>query len=108
MSNKSPLIALAAVALISTAPVSVFAADESATSKTKIEDDGNGNYTKKTTSEKTDAAGTVTEQENTTKVKKDSNGNVERNMDSKSSIDPKGLFNKTTEETTDETKVNAD
>ena len=98
----------AAIAIVALA-APVFADDTpSASSETKVQSDGNGNYNKKTTTEQTDSAGTTTENTTKVKVKHDRNGNVKKTVDSESSIDPKGLMNKTTTKSSTTEEQNAD
>ncbi len=104
--NKT--LALLAAAGITFA-VPAFAADSVSTeaqSKTKIEKDSDGNYTKtqKMSQESTDTAGTTTSAETNVKVDIDADGESARTVKSKVVEDPKGLFNKTKTLTTDTVK----
>jgi len=101
------ILFMTAIAMVALA-APVFAATESATSQTKVERDSNGNYDRKTTTENTDAAGTTTENSTEVKVKQDSNGNYKKTVESDSSTDPKGLWNKTTAKSTTTEERNAD
>jgi len=104
--TKSLLLftALATVALA----VPAFAADESGSSTVTTKSDSDGNFTKKTNAEHTDAAGTTTKSSTDVKVKTDSNGNVKKTVESDSSTDPKGLMNKTTSSSKTTVEKNAD
>ena len=103
--TKSLLTALALTAFVAPA----FADDTvSATSKTKVEMDSDGNYDRKTTSEQTDVLGTTTESKVKVKVKHDRHGNVTKSVDSKNVVDPKGLLNKTTTKSSTSEEHNVD
>lgn len=86
-----------AIALAATA-APAFAADDTATTKseTKVESDSDGNYSRDTTVENEDEAGTTTKGHTKVKVKHDRHGNVKKTVQNKSSTDPEGLMNKTT------------
>jgi hypothetical protein len=66
--------------------------------ETNYEAKDNGGYTAKEKAESTDANGTTTERVTSKKVDVDSNGNKETTVETKSSTDPKGMFNKTSTE----------
>lgn len=51
-----------------------------------------------TTTERTDANGTVHKTDSTTNIYYDKNGNMKGSVDKKSTTDPKGLMNKSTTE----------
>ena len=106
--TKSVLLLAAVVSLTITAPA--FAADDTESTKasTKVEGDSNGNYTKKTNYEHTDAAGTTSTDNTKVKVKTNSKGDVTKTYETDSSNDPKGLMNKTTDKSTTTVKENAD
>lgn len=102
---KTSIIVIAAAAGVTFA-LPALAEDKAVTeveSKTKVEQDASGNYNKKvTTSQKsTDSAGTTTKADTTVKIDVDADGDSERVVEQTKSTDPKGLFNKTTEATTD-------
>lgn len=93
--NKPFMLLASAAALAFTAPA--FAADkETFKSETKVEKDGKGNYEAKTETKATDAAGTTTTAEKKVDVDVDSDGSKETTVESKATVDPKGLGNKET------------
>ena len=75
-------------------------------SKTTVEKDADGHYSRKQTSssESTDAQGTTTQSEINVKVDTDADGNAQRKVTTESSTDPKGLMNKTKSKTIDNVK----
>lgn len=96
------LTTVAAMAL--TAPA--FAADkESYESKTKVEKSANGDYSEKTTTEKTDMSGTTTSSDKKVSVDVDSNGNTTKSVKTEEVTDPKGLMNKEVTKTKDTEKM---
>ncbi len=106
MKNTKILLATV-IALSLSAPA--FAADkESYESKTKVEKDTNGNYKETTKTEKTDLSGTTNAVEKDVKVKVKSDGETDKTVTTKETIDPKGLMNKETIKTTDMVKAKAD
>lgn len=87
----------------------VYAADESATTKSSTDYKKNGGYSTSSSSSDTTAGGTTSETSNSKEdVDVDSSGKVKQHIESKSTVDPKGLMNKKTSEsdTTVEEKDN--
>jgi hypothetical protein len=78
------------------------------TSDSNFEKDANGNYERKDTITRTDAAGTTRSTEKEETLKMGANGTMEKTTTVESSTDPKGLGNKTTETVTDTKKVTED
>ena len=103
------LFVLAAATSISLAPFTVSAADPvSIRTETKTERDANGNYIKSVTVENKDSKGNKTSDTNEVKIKVDANGNYEKTIESKATNDPKGLFNKSTIESSKTIKNDKD
>ncbi|MGE3622769.1 MAG: hypothetical protein AB7H77_02690 [Bdellovibrionales bacterium] len=101
MTNKLPLCT---IALLLSLSATAFAEESAKTShKVKIDDDGGYSESRSMTDE--DAAGTVTKRDDSLKVEQDDDGSMERRIESKTSTDPKGLFNKETKKTIDKTTV---
>jgi hypothetical protein len=73
-----------------------------------FEKDANGNYERKDTIARTDAAGTTRTSETKVNVKVDDNGNTKKTSVTENTTDPEGLGNKTSVKTTDTTKTTAD
>ncbi len=95
------LFVLAAATSISLAPFAVSAADPVSTrTEVKTERDNNGNYVKSVTVEDKDSDGTKTSDTNEVKVKVDADGDYKKIIENKTVKDPKGLFNKSTVEST--------
>lgn len=79
-----------------------FANDkETVKSETKVEQDASGNYERKSSTERTDANSTTTQQDSKVKVDVDNDGSVKKTVESETSVDPKGLMNKSSVKTTD-------
>lgn len=81
---------------------------KSVKSDSSFEKDANGNYERKDTITRTDAAGTIRSSEKNVSVKIDSKGNAKKTVTSEKSTDPKGLGNKTSVKITDTKKTTAD
>ncbi len=105
--NRKMSLLLAAGALMTVAPSIAFA-EATVDTQTKIERDDSGGYKSTTETTKTDNRGTTGKAEETVKIEKNSDGSVEKSRETKSSVDPKGLFNKSTESTLDETVTDKD
>jgi FlaG/FlaF family flagellin (archaellin) len=82
---------------------STYAADESAKNKSSIEMKENGGYEADRASSETNANGTTRSFKSNVNVDVDDDGNITSTTDTKKTVDPKGLMNKTTTET--ETKM---
>ncbi len=80
---------------------------KSVTSDSSFEKDADGNYERKDTITRTDAAGTTRSAEKSVSVEVDDKGNAKKTVISKTSTDPKGLGNKTSEKVTDTKKTTA-
>lgn len=80
-----------------------FAADETYKSETKVERNNDGSGKANVTVEKSDAAGSKTYNRETS-VDMDDDGDAEKTVETKSTTDPKGLFNKDTVKTKDTVK----
>ncbi len=105
--NKHYILLASAAFFALSAPA--FSADkESYESKTKMERDSDGNFSEKSKTEKTDAAGTTTTNEKKVKVDVDSNGNVDKTVKTEKITDPEGLMNKKTVKTKDTEKTHSD
>ncbi len=90
--TKTIALLASVAALAFAAPV--FAADDSAEAKVKVEHDKDGGYTKTSQAEKTDMNGTTTSAESKAKLSVDSKGNTKKTVRTEQVKDPKGLFNK--------------
>lgn len=88
-------------------PVAVHAATTVDT-ESKMERDDNGGYSSTTEMTKTDEAGTTGTSKETVSVDKHDDGSMEKVHETKSTVDPKGLFNKSTEKTRIETTKDKD
>jgi hypothetical protein len=82
-------------------------ADTSVNSETKIKQDADGDYTKTTSTESIDAAGTAETTEIKEKVDVDANGDTTTERRTETTVDPKGLNNKVTTEDKVETSEKA-
>ncbi len=99
------MVSLCAFALSTPA----FAVDtETSESSTKVQQDSNGNYSNKTSSQSTDAAGTTYTKDQKKTVDVDSSGNKDINSTTVETKDPKGLMNKTTVKKMHHSKTNSD
>ncbi len=102
---KTLLMSLTALALVAAAPA--FAADkESYKTETKVEAKDDGSFEKKTSEESTNMAGTTDKTKTEAKVDVKSDGTADKKVMTKTTHDPKGLFNAHTTKT--EKKVDAD
>lgn len=82
-------------------------ADTSVNSETKIKQDADGDYTRTTSTESVDAAGTAETTEIKEKVDVDANGDTSTERTTETTVDPKGLNNKVTTEETVKTSAKA-
>ncbi len=82
-------------------------ADTSVNSETKIEQDADGDYSKTTSSESTDANDTAHTSESKEKVDVDANGDTTTERKTETTTDPKGLDNKITTEDSEKTTEKA-
>lgn len=102
--NKLATLLVTTAAIALAAPS--FAADmkTGVKSETTVERDDDGSYTKNTSAEKTNAAGTKTTAETEVDMDVKSDGAV-KTTTTKETRDPKGLFNKDTVKTTTTEKM---
>lgn len=98
MKTPQTLFAIAAAFMLA-APA--FAADVSATTKTEYKAGDNGSYESKKTMEKEDSNGTEVKDQSAVSVDKDADGTYKKTVEHKTTTDPKGLMNKTTEKVKD-------
>lgn len=89
----SLLLVTAAVALAT----SSYAADKSAQVESTMEQKNNGGYESSVKSEAVTAAGTKKTSESSVDVSIDSNGNLDKKVETENVADAKGLFNKKTD-----------
>lgn len=109
--KKTMILVTAALALALPAYAAIDAgANVSATTKaeTKMEQKSDGTYQEKRVNEKAsiDAAGTETRESLKAKAERDAEGNASKSVETKTTVDPKGLMNEKTTQTkyTEETK----
>jgi hypothetical protein len=81
---------------------------KSVESDSSFKKDANGNYERKDSIVRTDAAGTTRSSETKTDVRIDAGGNVNKVTTTEESVDPKGWGNKTDKKTTDTEKTTMD
>jgi hypothetical protein len=74
-------------------------------SETNSQSDSQGNYEQMDITTKTDAAGTTTKVVKETDVKVSANGDTDKSTSTKKMVDPKGLLNKTTVQTSNTEQV---
>jgi len=105
--NKFYIVTASMLAFGLTAPAFAETVSSESSSKTKMEQDSDGSYSKKATksSESTDSAGTTNKSETNVKESVDADGNGKKTVTTETSSDPKGLMNKTKTSTTDTVKV---
>ncbi|MDE3060518.1 MAG: hypothetical protein KGJ06_05855, partial [Pseudomonadota bacterium] len=96
-------VLISAVMLTATAAL----ADESATSESKTEYKNNGGYESTSSSEETTPEGTSKTSKTTVDVDVDRNGLASKDIKTKTTTDPEGLFNKKTSSSEDRTKQKA-
>jgi hypothetical protein len=105
--KKTALLAAAAVMAIA---VPAFAAEDTS-AKTKVETSAeqkaDGSSVEKKTSEtaQKDAAGTETKESTTQKSEVDANGNVTKSTETKTTVDPEGMMNQKTTETSTKEEI---
>ena len=105
MSKKLYLLIAASAFLVAPA---IHAETTSTTSKTTIDHTDDGNYTAKSTTQQDEPSGTTITKTDKLKMSTDSKGTTDKKVESDTTRDPPGLFNKTTSKTVDESIKNPD
>jgi len=104
---KTAALPLAALCLLAATPAGAVTGDGTFSSKIEVKTDASGDYDSKTSTESTDTAGTTTTSSSKEKIDVDANGNTTAEKTDKTTVDPKGLGNKSSAETTESSKAKA-
>ena len=105
---KTHIVLLAAVAMLTLGGAAMAAEKTSYESKTNVERDSKGNYNEERKTEKTNAAGTTTTTKEKVEVDVHADGDVDNTVKSEKTVDPRGLMNKRSTQTTDTQDVKND